>query len=200
MRSPSTRYYLYCQAIGWGAIAATFTLFNLFILHTAPNKWMPYQAEFILPGLLVTHLLRYFIRRRHWLDLPLRRSLTRLVPALFLALTAAALIRSAFPRYPHLPKQVLAHISEYSLVILPWLILYVMIHQIRYARENTKRKEHLEHLVKEQQSPTAGPVIDLEDLTGALDRIRSLIDTDPNSARREITTFSRLLRSGHFKS
>ena len=200
MHQPSSRYYLYCQAIGWGAIAATLTLISLFILHTTPNKWMPYLAEFILPGLLVTHLLRYFIRRHHWLDLPLRRSLTHLLPALLLALTAAALIRSAFPRYLHLPKQVLAYILDYTLVISPWLILYVMIHQIRHTRRNTKRIQHLEHLVKEQQSSVSGPAIDIEDLTATLDRIRSLIDQDPKSARREITIFSRLLRSGHLKS
>jgi hypothetical protein len=117
-----------------------------------------------------------------------------------LALTAAALIRSAFPPYRYFPENLFLFIMEYSFVILPWLIIYVGIHQVRYARENTKRKERLEYLVKEQESADTGPAIDLEDLTGTLDHIRSLIDQDPNSARREITTFSRLLRSGHLKS
>ena len=197
MRSPSTRYYFYCQAIGWGGVAALLIIST--ILVQIKLRWFV-LAGFIFPGLLCTHLLRNVIRLYHWLDLPLRRSLARILPAFLLALITAALIRSTFANNPHFPHQFLPYIAEFNFVFFPWLLLYVGIHQIRYARENTKRIQHLEHLVKEQESADTGATIDPEDLTATLEHIRSLIDTDPNSARREITTFSRLLRSGHLKS
>jgi amino acid transporter len=197
MHRPSSRYYLHCQAIGWGGVAALLIISTI-LIHIK-LRWSV-LAGFIFPGLLCTHLLRNVIRHYHWLDLPLRRSLARILPAFLLALITAALIRSTFPNNPHFPHQFLPYIAEFNFVFFPWLLLYVGIHQIRYARENTKRIQRLEHLVKEQESADTGATIDPEDLTATLEHIRSLIDTDPNSARREITTFSRLLRSGHLKS
>jgi hypothetical protein len=197
MRSPSARYYLYCQAIGWGGVA-TLLIISTILVHLR-LRWSV-LAGFIFPGLLCTHLLRNVIRHYHWLDLPLRRSLARILPAFLLALITAALIRSTFPNNPHFPHQFLPFIAEFNFVFFPWLLLYAGIHQIRYAREINLKIQRLEHLVKEQESADTGPTIDPEDLTSTLENIRSLIDTDPNSARREITTFSRLLRSGHLKS
>ncbi|HUB62450.1 MAG TPA: hypothetical protein VL978_17170 [Puia sp.] len=193
-RAPA-RYYLYCQTVGWSMLTVTLVIFN----PMKPTNW-PFLAEYILPGLLITHLLRTTIRHYHWLNLPFRRSLIRILPALLFALTAAALIRSVFPPYTHFPVKLFPFIVEYNFAITPWLIIYVVVHQVKQTRETAKRIHHLEHLVKEQQTSTVRPAIDIEDLTGTLDRIRALIDQDPNSARREITTFSRLLRSGHLKS
>lgn len=197
MHRPSTRYYLYCQAGGWGGVAALLIIST--ILVHIKLRW-PVLAGFIFPGILCTQLLRNVIRHYHWLDLPLRRSLARILPAFLLALITAALIRSTFPNNPHFPHQFLPSIAEFNFVFFPWLLLYVGIHQIRYARENNLKKQRLEHLIKEQESADTGPTIDPEDLTATLEHIRSLIDTDPNSARLEITAFSRLLRSGHLKS
>jgi hypothetical protein len=193
MDHPSSRYYLFCQTIGWGIVTLTLFIFSF-------NHSLIPILEFILPGLLITHLLRRIIRHYDWLDLPIGQSLAHLVPALFLALMVAALIHSSFLSHPHFPGRLLACFAEYTFVLSPWLIIYFGIHQIRHTRENTKRIQRLEDLVKKHESPDTGPVIEPEDLTGELDRIRSLIDTDPDSARREITIFSRLLRSGHLKS
>ncbi len=193
MYHPSSRYYLYCQIIGWGAVTLTLFIFSF-------NDSLTPILEFILPGLLITHLLRRAIRHFHWLDLPFRHSLTKLLPALLLALTTAVLIRTTFPPYRLFPKNLFPFFVEYSIVILPWFIIYLGIHQIRNTRETNKRILRLEDLVKKHGSPDSGPVIDRDDLTDTLDRIRSLIDTDPDNARREITLFSRLLRSGHLKS
>jgi amino acid transporter len=157
-------------------------------------------AEFILPAILVTHLMRNLIRHYHWLDQPVHRSLTKLLPLLLVALLVATLIRSAFPSSIPFPNRFFAFISEYSFVMPPWLILYIAIHHVRYTREIQRKKRHLECIVKEKHSASADPAIDVRHLTGKLDHIRSLIDNDPNSARREITTFSRLLRSGYLKS
>lgn len=195
MHRPAISCYLLCQATGWGAITATLAIFN----PTKPTNW-PFLAEYIVPGLLITHLLRTTILHYHWLDLPLRRSLIRILPALLLALAAAALIRSLFPPYAHFPVKLFPFFVEYNFAITPWLIIYVGIHQVKQNRETTKRLHHLESLVKEKQSSAPGPALDIDDLTGTLDRIHYLIDQDPNSARREITTFSHLLRSGHLKS
>jgi hypothetical protein len=197
MHRPSSRYYLYCQAIGWGGMAALLIISTI-LIHIK-LRWSV-LAGFIFPGLLCTHLLRNVIRHYHWLDLPLRRSLARILPAFLLTLITAVLIRSTFPNNPHFPHQFLPCIAELNFVFFPWLLLNVGIHQIRYARENNLKRQRLEYLIKEQESADTGPAIDLEDLTGALDHIRSLIDQDSNSARREITIFSRLLRSGHLKS
>ena len=198
MASLSSRYYWYCQLIGWSALTTVHTI-SMISLHLRTG-FGPFLAEFILPAILVTHLLRNLIRHHHWLDLPVRRSLKKLLPSLLLALFAASLIRSAFHSSIPFANRFFACIAEYSFVMPPWLILYLAIHHVRYTRDIHRKNRQLECLVNEKQSASTNPAIDIQELTGKLDHIRTLIDDDPNSARREITTFSRLLRTGYLKS
>jgi hypothetical protein len=67
-----SRVYLICQVLGWYTHAA------LNIMFAAMNARLTWNAVAVylwgaLAGILATHGLRAFIRRRHWLKLsPLR--------------------------------------------------------------------------------------------------------------------------------
>jgi hypothetical protein len=58
----------------------------------------------------------------------------------------------------------------------------------------------LKLLLKEKELSAADPPVDIDLITGSLDRIRSLIDEDPVSAREGINTFSNMLRKGRLRT
>src|SRR5258707_6685189 len=88
---PISKAYWYCQLVGWSVYLA----FQMFVLTALKPEGGPsgprvYGAIALLDvtGFLLSHLFYLQMRRRHWLQMPLRRALPRLFFALYL--TAAA--------------------------------------------------------------------------------------------------------------
>ena len=83
-----SQVYILCQVLGWYAQAAGNIVFSRL---GEPITWKPVALYMwgALAGILATHALRAFIRRRQWLQLSPLRALPRVAAA---ALVAGAVI------------------------------------------------------------------------------------------------------------
>jgi two-component system LytT family sensor kinase len=193
MAKPRSKYYWYCQLAGWGTfLLADAILISL--LHV-PGFFI-YLLLTTIIGFLITHLFRTVIRKYQWLNLPVRQSLLRVLFGFVAALTLASLIRTLI--FAH--TRLLPGLIEFSLLFTPWLLIYALYHVISASRVKTLEKQRLELLLKARQEHAAQSSVDINSLTQTLDRLRILIDQDPDQARAGITAFSQLLRTSYLKT
>jgi two-component system, LytTR family, sensor kinase len=194
-RAPS-RYYLYCQSIGWGMFL---------VAGISIGSRFGYLFVTSLIGLFITHILRNTILSYGWLNWPLPQGLPRLLLATILAAAVGGMIKvivfSLGRMTLRLPwhSRILACSIEYILLFLPWTIMYCLYYQIQKTRQKNAEIRRLELLLQERSATAGDTAVDIESITRSLDRIRSLINEDAAGARAEITAFSQLLRKGYLK-
>jgi hypothetical protein len=210
LRAPSKRY-LYCQFVGWGVFLMVYNISLYLVLQGRPEITKRLENAFVtfLAGLFMTHLLRNAIRSQGWLNKPIRQGLPWLLLSTALAALTAGLVKvtlismggMTLARAGHLSwlARVFATGFEYSILFLPWTIMYCLYHHIQKARQKNTELQRLELLLKEKSATAGDTAVDIESITRSLDRIRSLIDEDAARARAEITAFSQLLRKGYLK-
>jgi hypothetical protein len=201
-----SQLYLRCQLIGWSTVLVNLIGFNYLLVNRLPGSVIWHSVIFCLAGLLATHLLRSFIRRRHYRELPIRQAL----PRILLATAAGALIGSVAETVPirswipilhplRWSQDVFAHAIEYLIVFIPWATIYCLHFYIMLRRKLNLEDRQLHLLLKEKELSAVEPPVDIAFITGSLDRIRSLIDEDPGGAREGINTFSNMLRKGRLR-
>jgi hypothetical protein len=208
LRAPS-KYYLYCQSIGWGILLGVYIASGLLFMHLEAINSLEHAFVTVLIGLFTTHLLRNTIRNQGWLNLPLRQGLPWLLLGTVWAAMAAGLIRPTIispggmtlARAESLSWYARVFVTgfEYSILFLPWTIMYCLYYHVQKTRQKNAEIRRLELLLKERSATAADTALDVESITRSLDRIRSLIGEDAASARTEITAFSQLLRTGYLK-
>jgi two-component system, LytTR family, sensor kinase len=194
-KSPS-RYYLYCQCIGWGSVLVL-TLFLQFIFtsHHLTGKWTWRTALFTVLGLLYTHLLRQVLVKYRCLQLPVKLALPKLLLGIMLtAVIAGSTLTMAVSGLKFYPQ-----IFDYILFITPWTIIYYGYHYVLKTRTQDLQRRRLGLLLKERQELAKDPAVDIDFITDSLNHIKSMIDQDPQASREEITAFSQLLRNGYLK-
>jgi len=207
-RAPS-RYYLYCQSVGWGMLLMIYIASGLLILHQETIKSLENAFITALTGLFMTHLLRLAILKYGWLNGPVRQGLTWVLLGAVSAAMAAGLIKVTVITLCGMTMKtvegqpwhlrILASGIEYTLPFLPWTIIYCLYHHIQRTRQKNAEMRRLEFLLKEKSATAGDAAVDIESITRSLDRIRSLIAEDAAAARAEITVFSQLLRKGYLK-
>jgi len=211
MATSSSRHYLYCQLTGWSLMLVLLVLLNFMAIDKF--RFSPAVGISLitcLSGLFTTHLLRYFIRRHHRLALPFGPQLPKLLLAVVTVAFIAGSLRIAgisvlanFTTLPPWQMHVyynIIFVLAYLLLFIPWTTLYCLYFYIQQRQQETIGKKRLELLLKEKELSATGPVVDIDFIIGSLDRIRTLIDDDPGSARAGITAFSHLLRKGQLKT
>jgi len=204
-----SQLYLRCQLIGWIAVLVWIIGMSQIVGNQPFGKVIWFQLIFCLTGLLTTHLLRNFIRLCHYRELPIRKALPRLllatVTAAFIgSLLEFAAIRSLITIIPSprwlTHENIIVGTFLYLIVFVPWTSLYCLHFYIILRRKSGLEDRRLKLLLKEKELSAADPLVDIDLITGSLDRIRSLIDEDPVSAREGINTFSNMLRKGRLRT
>jgi hypothetical protein len=161
-----------------------------FLTNRLSSTVVWFQLVFCLAGLSATHLLRNFIRGRRYQELPFRQAW----PRLLLATVTAAFIGSLL---------FVIAIRSWAMIAPPprWASRQnIFACTIEYLIVLSLEGHRLELLLKEKELSATEPPVDIDFITGSLDRIRSLIDEDPGSARAGINTFSQILRKGRLKT
>jgi hypothetical protein len=204
-----SRLYLRCQVIGWSSMLVWLIGINHVAFNRHSGSDIRIQLVFCLAGLSATHILRNFIRRHSYRDLPFRQALPRLLLATVTAAAAGSLLSiaaiwslAAIIRTPGwaASQNIFTTAIQYLIVLIPWTILYWLHFYIRLRRKLSLDGSRLELLLKEKELSADGPLVDIDFITGSLDRIRSLIDENPDNARASINKFSRILRKGRLKT
>lgn len=194
----STFYYLCCQFFGWGLVLPL----------TALN--MPASFEKMLltvvAGIFATHLLRAFLLRSRWLEGSVKKNWPKLVLAIIstciLAGIGKATLYYFLLKYHDLltPQRLFLFIGDYTFFILPWSIIYGLFNRASRYRKQESEIKRLEWRLKQMNAKAAAATTDPQALMDAISRITALIDQDPEHARAEINSFSRLLREGYLKN
>ncbi|BAV09013.1 autolysin sensor kinase [Filimonas lacunae] len=194
-----------CQLAGWLAYCIVYTFFY-FTLRTKADplffRMLFWEAFW---GVVVTHIMRFFIRELGVLRLVLARQIFYLfITAVlfsflyaFLSIFTENLIGFDADGNVHSPfvNKLLKAAYGTSLILLIWNLIYFTYHYIVKNRTEKLDKIRLESLVKELQLKTIKAHINPHFIFNALNSIRALVDENPARARTAITELSNLLRS-----
>jgi two-component system LytT family sensor kinase len=190
------RTYWICQFAGWGGfatyIAGAYVVF-------APQRSISVVAAILLFNGLgcpaATHALRYWMYRRHWLELPLRRFVLRAIAAtLLLALVLAggvvALELAVFMPTVD-PAGAWWTFFAFAWAVAGWILVYRAV-QARRRRE--REAFELTVLAREAQLSALRAQLNPHFLFNCLNSLRALIVQDPARAVTMVTALGDLLR------
>jgi two-component system, LytTR family, sensor kinase len=194
------KIYWICQSAGW----LLYALFSLLIdLAYIAN---PYPKIIIILlisvfGLLSTHVLKNLIKKRNWLNLPLKKIIPRVLISGFsigILLYAFSFGANVLISTDYLDSfrwiAPVVGVTTLSGVVIIWILIYFSVHYF----ENYKRVE-IESLiweaaVKDFELKTLKSQLNPHFMFNALNSIRALIKEDPASAQEAITKLSNILR------
>jgi two-component sensor histidine kinase len=206
MPKNSNRYYWLCQIGGWGIVSVIIIVANTTILKPTVTVEFVYlyTAILVVLGLISTHLFREVIRSAGWLKLPVEKALPKFLIGILLTCLGASLIRIGIfailsllhaRETPNFFADLMASISEYAILIVPWTVIYFFYHYMESSRKQQLDTLKLEALVKELELKTIKAHINPHFIFNALNSIRALIDENPTRARKAVTELSNILRS-----
>lgn len=206
----SGRYWLF-QIIGWGAFAVINILFA-YTFDSLSNKaeiqqFFGRMGMFVSLGIVLTHLMRFFIIAFNILQQRLEKQLV-----LFIAITlvfsfiGAYLNMGILERFDLLKRSekefegnqflLIANSAFYFFIyFFIWNLLYFVYHYITKSQKQQLDTLKLESLVKELELKTIKAHINPHFIFNSLNSIRALVDENPARARRAITELSTILRS-----
>ncbi len=184
---PISKAYWYCQLVGW----SSYLLFQLFALAALRPEGGPsgprlYGAIALLEasGFLLSHLLYLQMRRRHWLQIPLRRAWPRLFAAIALAAAVQTAINAAL----------VVTWFVYVFLFAIWTTIYLAVHEFRSRRIAEVNALRLELVAQEAQLRGLRAQLNPHFLFNCLNSLRELIVEDPRRAQTMVTQLSGLLR------
>ncbi|MCW8812746.1 MAG: histidine kinase [Psychromonas sp.] len=200
MKLSRKQIYWVSQIAGW----MFFVAINLFIISSIEE--LPWQRILVwiflgALGILFTHLLRRIIRKKNWLNLPLKNTIPRVLLASIITGTiiyafvfAASYIAGTMNQEEFNIARPLAGVINLGGITLLWSLIYFVVHYM----ENYKKKE-IESLiweaaVKDYELRTLKSQLNPHFMFNAMNSIRALIEEDPESAKVAITKLSNILR------
>jgi sensor histidine kinase YesM len=200
MKLSRKQIYWISQVTGW----SFFVAINLFII--ASFEELPWQRILVwiflgILGIFFTQLLRRIIRKKNWLNLPLKNTIPRVLLASIIAGTiiyafvfAASYIAGTMNQEQFNVARPIAGVINLSGITLLWCLIYFVVHYM----ENYKKKE-IESLiweaaVKDYELKTLKSQLNPHFMFNAMNSIRALIEEDPESAKVAITKMSSILR------
>ena len=200
MKLSRKKVYWISQIAGWMFFVAV----NLFII--ASFEELPWQRILVwiflgVIGILFTHLLRRIIRKKNWLNLPLKNTIPRILIAsiitgavIYAFVFAASYIAGTARHEEFNIARPIAGVVNLGGITLLWCLIYFIVHYM----ENYKKKE-IESLiweaaVKDYELRTLKSQLNPHFMFNAMNSIRALIEEDPESAKVAITKLSNILR------
>ncbi len=192
MKNRNIAYWL-CQIAGWGMYSA---IGLAFASHDVGAARMPriaaLYAVFFAFAILLTHLFRREIKRRQWLNLPMRKAAPRLAgSAILVGLAASAEVIGldyATGGQGGWNSIAVASITvSLSTACLIWTLLYVAITTRRHALEMRLRLREAELRALEAQ-------VNPHFLFNSLNTIRGMIVEDAPLAQDMVTRLANILR------
>ena len=202
-RSLRQRYWAF-QVSGW-SVVALINLFFAFIFDQIDGDMICRLIFFIEMGIILSHLLRFTIRRNNVLILPIQQQIIILSILTLLFSVIISLTQSIFESYYGLVMSkgkpapfyylYLRNLWSAFILFFIWSGIYFMYHYIAKSRKQQMDTLQLEALVKELELKTIKAHINPHFIFNALNGIRALIDENPARARKAVTELSNILRS-----
>jgi len=199
-RISRNRVYWYSQAAGWIFYAGV----NLIAMFSFESYTWQKGVLFLficLMGLVSTHYLRMVIRKKGWLEYPLKKIVPRVIISsliigiiLSLLFFAINLTGSFYDMSNFKAATPLIWTFNLSSVILLWQLIYFAVHFFRNYKKVEIEALIWEAAVKDFELKTLKSQLNPHFMFNALNSIRALIEEDPDSAKTAITKLSNILR------
>ncbi len=183
-----------------GFISYTLINFLLYFVSDSISYETILYAIFISAWfLLSTHIFRYYIKRKRWVE----HKLSRLLPRIFLATLLISFINYIFHiflagslnilDYTKVfdPLTIVAFIFAYMVFYVIWSLIYFMYHYLDSYNKSLKYKAHKNEMELNKLKSQLNPHF----IFNALNSIRALVDENPGKAKDAITRLSGILRS-----
>jgi len=199
-----TSRYLY-----WGAQVAGWFVYSLLICLATyaedPQKlnglFLVLLLVFVLSGMAITHVMRWFFLQWGWLSLRLRPLLPRIVGISVLSATILSafnyLISFLIDKEDEQFSWLLLIISilSWSVLMILWNAIYFTYHFFRKSINQEMYNLQLQASQHEIELKNLRSQLNPHFLFNSLNSIRALIDIEPKKAKSSVTTLSSLLRS-----
>jgi len=194
--------YWLCQIGGWGLVGFSMLFYAVVFRDKLTPPIVQRIVVYMVGGIISTHLLRLFIKKAGWLQLPVERMLGWLLLAV-VATSAffSIIVIGSFELFAQKETSIdfysrlLASILNTGILIAPWVMIYYFYHYIETNRRQQLDTLKLGSLVKELELKTIKSHINPHFIFNALNSIRALIDENPIRARDAITELSNILRN-----
>lgn len=205
---PNTqRAYWLCQLVGWGLYGAARSYSVVLIGEVSWLRATVAAAVVISTGIILSHGLRLFMRRRGWRGMPLARRIPRVIaaslilgtpPALLLVLLGAAPSQSdLIPLGPPAWQPFVPFLIEplnMSAVFLLWTAIYFGALTFREHKARALREAELARVLQATELRLLKSQLNPHFLFNALNAVRALIADEPARAQDAVTQLARTLR------
>ena len=193
------RIYWIAQIVGWTAF---FTV-NFFFppgKNALTRDNVLYHFSLVPAAILLTHLYRFLIIRKHWLQ---KTVLTQLLIAIVsgYVLSSAFLILQYFLNVSFFGfgKQlsvidIAISLINFWFVFVVWSISYYFYHYLQNIRKTEISSLKIKATLKEAELNKLKSQLNPHFMFNALNSIRALIDEDPKKAKQAVTKISAILR------
>lgn len=202
IQTNTSKYYWYCQIIGW-------TIYT-FISTGFSSMFANFNVHYIIfnfivsaTGLGFTHLYRYYILRKQWLKLEIGQMVLRIFPASIIigilwyaTNTLLWQILAIFTQYssPLNWAIALSIIFNTSIITFIWSLLYFGWHFFTNYKQAEIDRWRMASIAQEAQLVALKSQINPHFMFNALNNIRALILEDQHKAREMLTALSELMR------
>jgi len=200
MKLNRKQIYWISQITGW----SSFIGINLFYISSFEEVTWQRILVWIFLGLLgivFTHILRGIIRKNNWLNLPLKKTIPRILTSSIIAgiiiyalVFAASYIAGTMDQQEFNIARPIAGAIDLSGITLLWSLIYFIVHYMENYRKKEIESLIWEAAVKDYELKTLKSQLNPHFMFNAMNSIRALIEEDPESAKVAITKLSNILR------
>ncbi len=193
--------YILCQTAGWFAHALANILFSQLGGPVTRRQFLVYSWAAVA-GILSTHLLRWFIRRRQWLKLSPVRALPRVfAAAVVTGIGITALVTAAWPLAFGMNALknsgvtwILPVICIWSVTVFLWEVIYFGVHYFESFQRSEVEKLRLAVVAKDSQLRALIAQVNPHFIFNCLNGLRAMIVENPSRAQDMVTELSNILR------
>lgn len=209
--------YWLCQLFGWGLNAFGQTVTGMSRDNAGPTLQIAIEVAVLnVIGLLLTHLLRRYIKRHRWDTLRIAALIPRVLGAAivlgfpiailmsFLSIAmlwgggpedqAAVAELAGKPGLWLIRMDLLLRTLNWSAVFAFWMGLYFAITSVRDRHRAELRQSELAHALKVAELRVLKSQLNPHFLFNSLNSVRALIADDPSGAQKAVTQLARTLR------
>lgn len=211
--------YWLCQLIGWGINAASQTYSAVMNEVPASTVQLAFQATTLNAlALVLTHLLRDYVKRHRWQTLSIGALLPRILAvspvlgfpiALIMRFMSIVMLWSGVtPEHQQAVAEVAGETGDWliradplllatinwSLTIVFWLVIYFSITSLRDRRLAELRQSELSRALEVAELRLLKSQLNPHFLFNCLNSVRALIADDPTGAQNAVTQLARTLR------
>ena len=209
--------YWLCQLFGWGLNAFGQTVTGMARENPAPTWQIALEVGLLNAiALLLTHLLRGYIKRQRWDTLRIAALIPRVLAAavvlgfpiaVIMSFLSIAMLWGGGPEDQELVSQLagdpvvwlirmdlLLRTLNWSVVFAFWMGMYFAITSVRDRHRAELRQSELAHALKVAELRVLKSQLNPHFLFNSLNSVRALIADDPTGAQNAVTQLARTLR------